>query len=294
MELGVRHGWFAEEGLQVEIVYYTDNSVGIEEFKKGTYDAICLANSEQLALSAAGHPSRAVVITDFSNGGDLLIGNPGIKTAADLRGKKIAVEFRLSGHLLLGYVLKQNGMTLDDVQLVNTPNSACAGALMRNEVAAISGWNPELATALHLAKGSSVIYSTADAPGIVYDIVCASPSSVAARRGDWIKFIRVWNRIARYVNDRKNLREVLDVVGEHTQTDRQDLILTLPGIYILTPEEALNRFRLTNGLGSLFGSNQITNEFNISLGLYSAGEAPPLESMQDGSLLAEVLESSAD
>ena len=32
-------------------------------------------------------------------------------------------------------------------------------------------------------------------PGLIYDLVCVNPQSLKQRRADWVKVVKVWNRI---------------------------------------------------------------------------------------------------
>ena len=59
--------------------------------------------------------------------------------------------------------------------------------------------------------GSKAIFTAPTRPGLIYDLLNVNPKSLAERRADWVKVVKVWNRIA----------EVRDGSGEQGRS-RQD------------------------------------------------------------------------
>jgi NitT/TauT family transport system substrate-binding protein len=70
-------------------------------------------------MGGNGAKSVMVMLTDYSNGNDIIVGKPNIKTLKDLKGKKVGIEVGLVEHLLLLNGLKKAGMSESDVTLVN-------------------------------------------------------------------------------------------------------------------------------------------------------------------------------
>ena len=70
-----------------------------------------MTNGDALVMGAkSGKPSTAILINDYSNGNDMVIGGPGIEKLADLKGKKMGVEVGFVSHLLLLKALESAGM----------------------------------------------------------------------------------------------------------------------------------------------------------------------------------------
>ena len=61
------------------------------------------------SMGAGGARNVIILITDYSNGNDMIVARPGIRSVADLKGKKIGVEIGLVDHLLLLDGLKKTG-----------------------------------------------------------------------------------------------------------------------------------------------------------------------------------------
>ena len=52
-----------------------------------------------------------------------------------------------------------------------------------------------------------------DTPGLIYDLLNVNPKSLAERRADWVKVVKVWNRIVKYVMDPANKDEVVKIMA---------------------------------------------------------------------------------
>ncbi len=132
-------GFFEEVGLEVEVVAPADPSDPPKLAAAGKAD-IAISYQPQLHLQVhEGLPLKRVgtlVATPLSC---LLVEKEGpIQTIADLKGQKIGYSVAGVEEALMGTILKRNGLTLDDVELVNV-NFSLAPAVMSGQVAAVIG-----------------------------------------------------------------------------------------------------------------------------------------------------------
>src|SRR6185295_8140538 len=162
-----------------------------------------------------------------------------------------------------------------------------AQSLASGDVDAIGAWQPNSGQALKAVAGSKAIYTSADIPGLIYDLVCVSPQSLSQRRADWVKVVKVWNRIAAFVRDPANKDEAVKIMAGRAGVPPAEYAAFLPGTRFLTPEEAMSRFEKKEGLESLLGSGKVADEFNVANKVYK--EHQPLEAYIDGSLSKEAL-----
>ena len=221
-EIAKQKDFFALEGVAVELLWM-DYVAGMEAFAAGQADAVCMTNGDALVTGAAsGKPSTAIILNDYSNGNDMVVGRPGIESISDLKGLRVGVEVGFVGHLLLLTALEAHGMTEHDVTLVNIPTNELPQALAAGSVDAITAWQPNSGQALKVVPGSKRLYSSADSPGIIYDLLYVSHESLAARRDDWAKVVRVWYRIVAFMQDPANRAEMLEILfpvvlgGDHS------------------------------------------------------------------------------
>src|SRR5512141_1705352 len=99
-QVAIDKGWFKEEGVVAKFEWF-DYSASMDAFAAGKIDAVTMTNGDALVTGAGGGKSVMIMLTDYSNGNDMIVAKPGIKSIKDLKGKKVAVEAGLVEHLLL-------------------------------------------------------------------------------------------------------------------------------------------------------------------------------------------------
>lgn len=266
-EVAIQKGWFKEAGVDVQFDWF-EYVPSMEAFAAGKIDAVCMTNGDALVTGATGAPSKAILINDYSNGNDMVIAKPGLKSLKDLKGKKIGVEIGFVDHLLLLKGLEANGMKESDVELVNIPTAETPKALASGDVDAIAAWQPNSGQALKAVPGSTAIYSSADVPGLIYDVLAVNPASLSARPEDWKKVIQVWNKTAAYINDPATQDDAVKIMAARVNLTPEEYKPFLTGTKILTLEEAKKAFAPGQGLDSIYGSNAVVDKFNVDNKVY--------------------------
>jgi NitT/TauT family transport system substrate-binding protein len=285
-EIGVKKGWFKEAGVDVEFVWM-DYVKSMEAYAAGQLDAVCMTNGDALVTGATGKPSVGIVINDFSNGNDMVIAKKGIDSVKALKGQTVGVEVGFVDHLLLLKGLEMNGLTEKDVTLKNTPTNNTPQVLASGEVAAICAWQPNSGQALKVAPGSKAIFTSKDAPGLIYDLLYVDAASLKAKREDWKKVVKVWYKIVDYMADEKNLDEALVILAGRVGVTPAEYEPLLGGTMILKPDAALKAWTKGEGLDSVYGSTKVVDAFNVKYEVYK--EPAKTESYLDPSLTLEVL-----
>ena len=285
-EIGIQKGFFKDAGVNVEFTWL-DYVPSMDSFVAGKVDAVCMTNGDALITGATGKKGIAILINDYSNGNDMVVARQGIDSVAALKGKKIGVEVGFLAHLLLLKALERAGLAETDVTLVNVPTDKTAKALALGKVDAISAWQPNSGQALELVGGSKAIFTSADLPGIIYDLLYVSPESLAARRDDWEKLVKVWFQIVDFINDPANKKEVLEILSARVQIKPDEYEPFLKGTRILTLAENRECFKDATGFDSVVGSSRIVNDFNVAQGIYKAKEK--VEDYLDSSFVDSII-----
>jgi NitT/TauT family transport system substrate-binding protein len=280
-EVAIQKGWFKEAGVDVKFDWF-EYVPSMEAFAAGKIDAVCMTNGDALVTGATGAPSKAILINDYSNGNDMVIAQPGIKSLKDLKGKKIGVEIGFVDHLLLLKGLEANGMKESDVELVNVPTAETPKALASGDVSAIAAWQPNSGQALKAVPGSTAVYSSADVPGLIYDVLAVSPASLSARAEDWKKVIQVWNKVAAYINDPATQDDAVKIMAARVNLTPEEYKPFLKGTKILTLTEAKKAFEKGEGLDSIYGSGAVVDKFNVDNKVYE--KAQPVADYVDAKL----------
>ena len=280
-QIAIDKGWFKEAGVEVDMQWF-DYSASLDAFSAGKLDGDFVANGDSLAIGANGAKNVMILITDYSNGNDQIVGKPGVKSVKDLAGKKVGIEVGLVEHLLLEHALKGAGMKLTDVTLVNAKTNETPQVLSSGSVAAIGVWQPISGQAMKLVPGSRPIFTSAQAPGLIYDALAVSPQSLKDRRDDWNKVMTVWYRILAYINDPKTSADALKIMSARDGVDPATYKPYVKGTRILSLAEAKKAFQKGDGLTSIYGSTKNADAFNVRNGVYK--EAQSIDAYFDPSL----------
>ena len=283
-EIAVKKGWFEEAGVEVKFEWM-DYVASMEAYGAGKLDACHMTNGDALVTGATAKPSVCILINDYSNGNDMLIAKEGISSVEELKGKKVALEEGFVPHLLVLKALEAAGMTADDIEIVNTPTSDTPQVLKSEEISAICAWQPSSGTALKQVPGSKPIFTSKDAPGLIYDCLFVTKESLEARRDDWMKVVEVWYKVVDFIKDEDNTDEALAILAGRVNVTPDEYEPFLDGTYILPLDEALKVWEAKEGLESVYGSSKISDDFNVKFEVY--GEPVKYEAYFDPSLTKE-------
>jgi NitT/TauT family transport system substrate-binding protein len=280
-QVAIEKGWFKEAGVDVQFEWF-DYVASMDAYSAGKLDAVTMTNGDALVTGAAGAKSVTILINDYSNGNDMIVAKPGIASLKDLKGKKVGVEMGFVDHLLLLNGLEKAGMKETDVTLVNSPTNETPQVLASGDVDAIGAWQPSSGMALKLVPGAKPIYTSADEPGLIYDVLAVNPASLAARRADWMKVLKVWYRCVDYIYDPKTQPDAVKIMASRVGIKPEEYLPLLKGTKILKKDEAKVAFTKADGFKSVYGSSKIVDKFNLKYEVYK--QSQDVDSYLDPSL----------
>ena len=280
--IAAEKGWFKDAGVDIELLWF-EYGPSMEAYTAGKVDAVMVTNGDALVTGATGGKNVMILVTDYSNGNDMIVAKPGIKSLKALKGGKIGVEVGVVDHLLLLNGLKKIGLTEKDVTLVPTKTDQTPQVLASGQVDAIAAWQPNSGAALKALPGSTAVYTSADEPGLIYDMVTVTPQSLAQHRADWVKFVKVWDKIVAYLADPKTRADGIKIMAARAGVTPEDYAAFMGGTKLLTLAEGAKVIAAkTPGFGSVQGSAKIADEFNVKNEVYK--EAQDVASYIDASL----------
>ncbi len=133
------NGYFADQGLEVEIIAPADPSAPPKLVAAGQAD-IAISYQPQLHLQIAeGLPLVRIGTLVATPLNCLLVLEEGpVKTLADLKGRKIGFSVAGVEEALLSGMLSPHGVDLDDIELINV-NFSLSPAIMSGQVDAVIG-----------------------------------------------------------------------------------------------------------------------------------------------------------
>jgi NitT/TauT family transport system substrate-binding protein len=268
-EVAIQKGWFKEAGVDVDFKWF-EYVPSMEAYSAGKVDAVCVTNGDALVTGSNGGKSVGILINDYSDGNDMIVAKPAITSVAQLKGKKVGVEVGFVDHLLLMYALKSASLTENDIKIVNVPTDQTPQTLKTGSVDAIAAWQPNSGAALKLVAGSTPIFTSANVPGIIYDELVVNPKSLAERRADWAKVVKVWDRVAKFIKDDANLEEAAKIMSARVGLTADQYKPLMKGTHFMDLAEAKKHWAKAEGLESVYGSSKIVDDFNLKNKVYKA------------------------
>ncbi|KHK89931.1 putative urea ABC transporter substrate-binding protein [Novosphingobium malaysiense] len=199
-QAGIVKKWADKYGIKINIVQVNDYVESVNQFTAGKLDGVTVANMDALTIPAAGgKDTSAIIVGDYSNGNDgiVLKGSDNLK---DIKGRQVnLVELSVS-HYLLARGLNSVGMTLRDVNTVNTADADIVGAFASPDVKAAVAWNPQLSV-MKEQPSAHEVFSSADIPGEILDLLVvdtdtlkANPKLGKALAGIWYETVGLMQR----------------------------------------------------------------------------------------------------
>ncbi|MGN1318235.1 MAG: aliphatic sulfonate ABC transporter substrate-binding protein [Lachnospirales bacterium] len=231
-------GIFEKNGLDVDIQEFSSTTDNSSAFVGGQLDFCTYASAESIAPYAEGAGFKVVLLADKSNGCEGLVATSDIKTVADLKGKTVATQYCSVDHLLLLTLLQENGMTIDDINMVDMSIEAAGNAFIAGQCDAACIWDPYFSQAK--AKGGNVLYSTSDNPDIISDVLAASGDMIENHPDVVEAMVKSFYEAADYW--RENGDESSEFMAEKLGVSKEEFNAQISGLIIPDAKMALESF----------------------------------------------------
>jgi outer membrane protein OmpA-like peptidoglycan-associated protein/ABC-type taurine transport system substrate-binding protein len=177
-------GYARKYGLQVKFVLIEDPAAKLAAFRKGDVDIMWNTVDnwarEASILAEQNQKARAILMQDWSRGGDGIVSLSSIKSIEDLKGHKISCTQFTPSHFLLLYLLSQSGLSAEDRAAVErniifTQDAPAAAAMFKaRQVDAAVTWEPDLSAAVTAREADAhILVSTTAATHIIADTLVA-------------------------------------------------------------------------------------------------------------------------
>jgi sulfonate transport system substrate-binding protein len=147
----------------------------------------------------------------------------GIKTIADLKGKKVGVAFGTSGDTYFQAALMAAKMTPADLERVNLPPPNLVSALDTGSVDAVVIWEPMFTHALDQVNGARTIVRGGDLTCFCA-VMHGPPNKVYAEPTRTQAFVDAMSEAAAFVRDPKNLEEIAQIGSRFVRGMTPDLV----------------------------------------------------------------------
>ncbi|WP_048831546.1 ABC transporter substrate-binding protein [Maridesulfovibrio hydrothermalis] len=264
-------GFFDKHGVSVDPILYTTYTAIFSDFAAAKVDSVHGGLYELLKINVPG--MKVVLATDYSEGGEGLVVTSDINSPADLAGKRLGIQGALSGsEFILTTLLRKHGLSRTDLTLVDVGPEIVLET-MPEQIQGGYTWEPFLSKAKD--KGYKVLFTTADTPGMIPDVIAFQGEVVKKRPADVQAFVDAWFEAQQYWL--ANREECDTIIARAIGMDAGDI--SLKGCRILSRQDNLKAFAKESQPSSLFDVGAMQIDFFISVG--DASTAPNLEEILD-------------
>jgi ABC-type nitrate/sulfonate/bicarbonate transport system substrate-binding protein len=167
------NGYFAREGLDVDILPVSHGKAALDLLKQGRAD-LASAAEVPFVISVMNGGAFGIAATVASVSTEMAVvarRDHDIAHPHDLAGKKVGVTLGTSGEYFLWAFLIRNKLPPDAVVLEGLAPGEMARALSSGKVDAVSTWQPVVLAAQSASSGNAVSFSGAQAYRVTHVVV---------------------------------------------------------------------------------------------------------------------------
>lgn len=258
MAIAQEKGFFQAQGVNVQLFY--DEGESSIKFASGQYDGVVLALGNLVRLIPQNSNIRIVAVIDQSNGADAVVSQSQIETVSELRGKTIGVRLGSFGELFVNRMLQFHGLTPEEVMLNNVFPESMLDFLNDRYIEAAHLWQPTLSQAV--AAGYRVLFTSAETPGLIPDVMAFQKSVLAERPEDVKAVLRAWFQAVEYWQT--HLQEGNAVIAKVLNLKPEEI--SLEGVQLFNAVQSRQAFIKSNSTASLYYTSQLYSDFALQAG----------------------------
>jgi taurine transport system substrate-binding protein len=158
--VGIANGDFAKKtGWDIEFRRFNSGAEIFAAIASGDVQIGDVGSSPFAAAVSRGVDVKGFFISFVSGDGEALVVRPDIQTPADLKGKKLAAAPVSTDHYQLLAVLKQEGISESEAQVIAIPQPEIVAAWKRGDIDGAFVWDPALT---ELKKDGKVLLTSGE------------------------------------------------------------------------------------------------------------------------------------
>ncbi|WP_405914201.1 aliphatic sulfonate ABC transporter substrate-binding protein [Streptomyces sp. NBC_00963] len=154
-----KQGLWKKAGLTAHVKSFNNGPVQVQALSAGDLDYGYIGPGA-MWLPASG--KAKVIAIDTLTYADRVIGQPGMTSMKDLKGKRVGVPEGTSGDMILNIALAKAGMTVKDIDKVNMDPSTIVSAFSSGKIDGAGFFYPAIDTIKKKVPGLEEIASTKD------------------------------------------------------------------------------------------------------------------------------------
>jgi NitT/TauT family transport system substrate-binding protein len=249
------NGYFTNEGLDITFKPHTSGRDSLNSVLEGKADLATTAETPIVHTILAGESTYtiATIGTSETNMAVIARKDRGISTPSDFKGKKFGATSRTNGAFFLHTILILNGISTDDVEIVDLRPEETFDALVESEVDAVSAWNPHLVR-LQKELGDKAVSFYGDGIYIWTWNIVARENFVTEKPETILKIVRALIKAGEFIKEKpgESRKIIADSIGMEEGLlnelwDIYDFSVTLEQSLLITLEDE-SRWAIKNNL----------------------------------------------
>ena len=216
-------GKYAEKNITTELVQFNNGGDLMTAMASGEVDVGYVGIAPVLSSVAKGVPVKVISSAQTEGSGIVVTKDSGITSAADLKGKSIATPGEASiQYVLLSYYLKQNNLSVDDLNVSAMKVPSMNDALKTKQIDGIITFQPYVSIAANSSDNVVLENSSGILPNHPCCVVVASDDFIKNHEAETKDIIAIHEEATKFINDNVkagNSSAVVELLPEDIVSD---------------------------------------------------------------------------
>ena len=195
-------GKYAEKNITTELVQFNNGGDLMTAMASGEVDVGYVGIAPVLSSVAKGVPVKVISSAQTEGSGIVVTDESGIHSAADLKGKTIATPGEASiQYVLLTYYLKENGLSIDDLNVSAMKVPSMNDALKTKQIDGIITFQPYVSIAANESGNNILADSMTILPNHPCCVVVASDDFIKNHEDKVKDIVAIHEDATNFIND---------------------------------------------------------------------------------------------
>lgn len=282
--VAVQDGIFKKYGLDVSYTLIESPSVRRDALRTGRIDGAASTVDTFARWAGQGASPVQVFGIDRSEGGDGIVAKKTITSVKQLKGKTVAVNVGSTSEWFMYYVLRANGLSVNDINVLDMPDSSVAGSTFRaGKVDVAVTWQPWLDRAEQAPFGHVLVSSKAY-PNIIVDDFAFSASFIKAHPTVVATFVKAYFDAVNLVLS--NPKQTYPIIGKFTGETVAGVTSDFTGVKLMNLAASKAYFGTPSKKGTIYAIATQAADFWMSL--HDLRGMPNIDQSIDSSFTAKL------
>ena len=210
------------------LVEYPSSLEVLRAWRNAELEVAALTLDEVFSLAETQPDIRVVLVTDVSNGADVILAKREIHSLQALKGRRVGVEAEALGSFVLTRALEGVGMSPEDVQVISLEVSEHERAFRQGTVDAVVTFEPVRSNLL--AAGARLLFDSTKIPGEIVDVLAVHQDLLTTRAASLQALVDNWFRALDYLQKRP--QDAARRIAPRTGITPQQFLKSLEGLRI--------------------------------------------------------------